>query len=244
MAKPDIKSIKEEEINEEGRIKTGIEGFDRLCKGGFISESINLVMGNAGSGKTIFLLQFLYNGSTKYNENGLYISFEPDVQEIYKTGQKIGMDLEGQHRDGKIIFVKIDDDEIRVKDLQKKISKIVIDNNIKRICFDPLNVLSLNMPEEVNLRKQMFNLVRLFKQLGVCVLLAGEGDEDQDGGYKLTKDILFAKYLVDGIIQLFSSGISSKGDRALRITKMRMTNHIRGPVGMEITDKGINVFKS
>jgi len=50
---------------------TGIEGFDSLCNGGFIRNSSNVIVGGPGSGKTTFMLQFLYNGITKKQENGL-----------------------------------------------------------------------------------------------------------------------------------------------------------------------------
>ena len=47
------------------RINSGVPGFDSLIEGGFESESINLVVGGSGSGKTIFALQFLLEGVKK-----------------------------------------------------------------------------------------------------------------------------------------------------------------------------------
>src|SRR3989338_6735129 len=44
------------------RVPTGIPNFDTLIEGGFLKDSVNLVAGSAGSGKTIFALQFLVNG--------------------------------------------------------------------------------------------------------------------------------------------------------------------------------------
>ena len=68
------------------RCPTGVPGFDDLCDGGFYRDSINAVLGGPGSGKSTFLLQFLYNGVVDYNENGLYVSFEPFVEDIYADG--------------------------------------------------------------------------------------------------------------------------------------------------------------
>ena len=39
------------------RCPSGIEGFDRICQGGFVRNSDNLIIGGPGSGKTTFLLQ-------------------------------------------------------------------------------------------------------------------------------------------------------------------------------------------
>ena len=70
--------VKKAVNGKEIRIVTGIPGFDKLCEGGLIDDSLNLVIGNAGAGKTTFLLQFLYNGATKFNERGIYVSFESE----------------------------------------------------------------------------------------------------------------------------------------------------------------------
>lgn len=226
----------------EKRIKTGIKGFDKLCKGGFVDKSINLVMGNAGSGKSTFLLQFLYNGATEYGQNGLYVSFEQEINDVYRTGKSMGMNFEKLDKQGRFKFIKMHGRHL-VKDLQKRLMKVIIDNNIKRVCLDPINVLSVNLPNEINARKQIFELLVLLKKLGVCVLIAGEADEQNEDFSALSEEITFSKYLVDGIVELFSSGLSGEGDRALRISKMRMTDHFRGPIGMEINDKGIKVLK-
>ena len=39
------------------------------------------------------------------------------------------------------------------------------------------------------------------------------------------------------------SGLGGESDRALRITKMRRTDHYRGPIPMEITNQGIKLTK-
>ena len=58
------------------RIETGIIGFDGLIKGGFPIASTVLLTGSPGTGKTIFGLQYLYNGALKFREKGLYVTFE------------------------------------------------------------------------------------------------------------------------------------------------------------------------
>ena len=44
------------------RVKTGIYGLDELIEGGLPKDSITLVSGNSGTGKTTLSLQYLYNG--------------------------------------------------------------------------------------------------------------------------------------------------------------------------------------
>jgi len=59
--------------NAENRVKVGVPGFDELCHGGFIRDRIYHVFGTSGAGKTIFALQYIYNGATKFDENGIFI---------------------------------------------------------------------------------------------------------------------------------------------------------------------------
>lgn len=223
------------------RTPTGIQGFDKLCGGGLVKDSINLVTGNAGSGKTTFMIQFLYNGATKFNENGLYISFEPEITDIYKAAALQGMNVEKLDAQGKFKVMKVNAG-VSIKEMQDKLIKMIAKYNIKRIALDPINVFAIELPREMTLRRQIYDLLSLLKKLDVCVMIAGESDGESNDIHGLSDEITFCKYSTDGVIELFSSGISGTGDRAIRITKMRMTNHIRGPVGMEITNEGIRVL--
>jgi len=237
-----MKSKKRGENSEE-RCATGIHGFDSLCEGGFISDSVNLLVGNAGAGKTTFILQFLYNGAVKYSQNGLYVSFEPELADIVRAGRKQGMDFEKLEKEGKCSFIKLPT-TMSVREMQNRLTSLVAKNDVKRVCFDPINVFALDLPAEINMRKQIYELVSLLKKLDVCVVIAGESDEEKAEGQALSDEITFSKYLVDGVVEIYSSGLGGQGDRALRIAKMRMTNHARGPVGMQITDSGIKIFNS
>ncbi len=58
------------------RVPTYIPGFDSLVEGGFKEKSVNLVVGGAGTGKTIFAIQFLVDGIRKHGDTGVYITFE------------------------------------------------------------------------------------------------------------------------------------------------------------------------
>ncbi len=64
-------------------VKTGIEGFDQLTGGGFPRNSLILLCGNAGTGKTIFSAHFLYYGAANMLENGVYVSFGESRDAFY-----------------------------------------------------------------------------------------------------------------------------------------------------------------
>ena len=75
------------------RISTGISGLDPLIQGGFKRNSVNLVAGGAGTGKSIFAMQFIIEGLKK-NEPGIYITFEEKKEKVYEDMLEFGWDLE------------------------------------------------------------------------------------------------------------------------------------------------------
>jgi len=81
--------IKRQSDKKRDRAGTGISNFDKMVSGGFERESINLIAGGSGSGKSIFALQFLMEG-VKKGEKVLYITFEEKKEEFYENMKKIG----------------------------------------------------------------------------------------------------------------------------------------------------------
>ena len=95
------------------RCPTGIHGFDKLCEGGLVRGSVNSILGGPGAGKTTFLLQFLWNGVHMHNENGLFISFESDVEDIFKDAIPLGWDFSKLDQEGKCKFIKMAPPDIK-----------------------------------------------------------------------------------------------------------------------------------
>ena len=87
-------------------IKTGIEGLDKVLKGGLRRNSSILVTGAPGTGKSILALQFVYNGAKEQNENGMYISTEEDVLQLRDYAANLGMDLKAMEEKKKVFIIQ------------------------------------------------------------------------------------------------------------------------------------------
>jgi KaiC/GvpD/RAD55 family RecA-like ATPase len=225
------------------RCKTGIPGFDDLCQGGLVRNSVNVITGGPGTGKTTFLLQFLWNGATSFNENGLYCSFEQDITEVAEDARAHGWDLYKLNEEEKVKFVRFSP-ETSIRDLTSELTKLITKHNIQRLCFDPISVLALGQKEESNIRKVIFELSSLMKRLKITTLLTDESLEP-DFTTNQTRDLSktdIIRFLCDSVIFLYDTGISGVADRSLKIKKMRRTNHLRQPVGLLILDNGLEVF--
>ncbi len=226
------------------RCPTGVKGFDKICHGGFVRNSDNLIVGGPGSGKSTFLLQFLWNGATMYNENGLYISFEPDIVDTINDAMAFGWDFTKISGEGRIKFMRFSP-QTSIDDLKSEIVKIVSRFNIRRVCFDPISVLALNMKDPGKMREKIFEISSLMKRFKVTTVFAdesmeGEGIERIAQGEWTKTDIL--RFLSDSVTLFYESGITGVGDRAVKILKMRRTAHLREAVGMQIEENGIQVF--
>ncbi len=227
------------------RCPTGIAGFDKLCQGGFVRNSDNLIVGGPGSGKSTFLLQFLWTGATRFNENGLYCSFEPDIVDTLNDAMTYGWDFSKLSEEGKIKFMRFAP-QTSIEDLKDELTKMISKNEIRRICFDPISVLALSLNDKGKIRETIFELSALMKRLKVTTVfvdesLEGDMGTSNDGDWTKT-DIL--RFLSDSVTIFYESGIAGVGDRAVRVAKMRRTAHERKAVGMKIGDRGIEVIEN
>ncbi len=134
------------------RTKTGIPGFDELCAGGIPKGSLIVLSGDPGSGKSIFCLQFLYNGVVQYNESGLYISLEETKEEILNTAAVFGWDFRKLIQERKLELNTIelyDFDKLR-----DAIEDAVTRVGAKRVVIDPGVIFRLDFEREHDARKR------------------------------------------------------------------------------------------
>ena len=225
------------------RCITGIPGFDKLCEGGLVQGSVNVLLGGPGAGKTTFLLQFLYNGASKFKENGLFISFEPDLTSLEEDAAQLGMDFTKLVDSKKCHFLRLLP-RTEVRDMKEQLATMIKKHDIKRICMDPISVFSISSDKPSDFREAIFDLTVMLKKLNVTIILSDETIEGATGELSLGNGDFKSeplKFLADAVINLYSSGLGGVSDRAVRISKMRRTAHVRGPVGFQITNSGIKV---
>jgi circadian clock protein KaiC len=67
-----------------------IEGFDDICQGGLPIGRSTLISGTSGTGKTVFSLNFLYNGIRQFDEPGIFVTFEESPLDILRNAASFG----------------------------------------------------------------------------------------------------------------------------------------------------------
>ena len=219
------------------RIPTGIPNLDKLVEGGFIKKSTNLVSGDAGSGKTIFAIQFLIQGITKSNEPGIYITFEEKKEEFYQTMLSCGWDLEKLEKQGKFIFLEYTPEQVKNVLLEgggmieTAISKI----KAKRLVIDSISSFALLYTDELKKQQAALNLFDLISKWGCTALLTAQG---KPGG-KNNGISTSLEFEVDSIILLYHRKKQGIRKRAIEILKMRGTKIPEKTFELAINNKGI-----
>ncbi len=221
-----------------------IPNLDEILEGGFIKPSIVIVAGAAGSGKTTFGAQSLFNAARK-GETCLFIStLSESPAMINNYMSRFNFFDQTLYETNKMNIVSISESLLRkghgelIEFINKKISLI----RPARIAIDPVTVLgdllrsSDNKPISDDERRAFyFDLFTSMKSWNILVILTGEFILED-----LRKSVV--GYLTDGIIFLSEDVIGMRVERNLRILKMRGQKYVSGKHSMDIRDEGIVIF--
>jgi hypothetical protein len=90
---------------ESALISTGIAGLDVILRQGIPRDNVILVEGAAGTGKTLFGLEFIYRGATHYDEPGLIVSFEVSPRKLIRDAASFGWDLEALQQQNRLKLI-------------------------------------------------------------------------------------------------------------------------------------------
>ena len=220
------------------RISTGIPGLDKLVSGGFKKNSVNLVTGGAGSGKTIFAMQFIIEGLKK-GEPGIYITFEEKKKKFYEDMLGLGWNLQKYEDEKKFVFLEYTPEQVK-KVLTEGggiVEAIIEKIKAQRLVIDSITSFSLLYEDELTKKEASLSLFELIDKWNCTGILTSQ-DEGKEG-YTVSAALEFE---VDGIIVLYH--VKQKGirKRALEILKMRGTKIPEKTVVLEITSNGIKIY--
>ena len=120
------------------RVSTGIEKFDVLIQGGFPKQSITLISGSPGSGKSIFCFHFLNEG-VKNNEKILYLTLDKQEEGLIFQAKNLGFDFQDAIEQGTAKFRYLD---INQKLIYESMSEEILNGGYDRIILDSITPLS------------------------------------------------------------------------------------------------------
>lgn len=240
------------------RIATGINGLDELVGGGFPEGRTILVVGGPGSGKTILCSQFLYKGIYENQENAVFVSLDEGKESFLTEMHQFGWDFRKAEEERKFAFIdatrmsrvamlkeklyKEESKSLRGKALSidkliEELQARIAQTNAKRVVVDTLAALIYRVPDPIERRTTIVDLIESLADLKVTSLVTTEL-----GYLSLERNALEEEFLVHGVIMmqtLFSGGTTT---RAIQVEKMRGAKANPSLVPYTIDRSGIEVF--
>jgi KaiC/GvpD/RAD55 family RecA-like ATPase len=223
-------------IKKMDRVPSGIPGLDELIEGGFVPNSVIMIAGEAGTGKTIFCTQYIWNALCM-GDNGVYVTLQQTSDEIRNDVAIFGRDFRRaeEMNQCRIVFIEPQD----IKKIIETILRNVKDIKAKRVAIDSISMICEYAEKRKDVRYNLGYLLRQLKKMDVTTITTSEVEE----GSSLLSRHGIEEFLVDGVIVL-KCGVDVVGGkpRSLYIKKMRRTKHDLNTHPFEITDKGIRVI--
>jgi circadian clock protein KaiC len=218
------------------RVSSGNVQADKILHGGFPANSINLIIGQPGSGKTVFSQQLaFYNADDK--RPILYVTTlaEP-VSKVVRHVQRFPF-FDANKIGSAIHYEDIGTDLAKngIKVLVTLLKEAIKSIGPKIIIIDSFKVLHDLAPSVSEMRRILFELTGLLTAYETTAFLLGDYSDDD---VKVSPE--FA--VVDSIVQLLRSGQSTRDERFLRVLKLRDSAYIEGLHGFRITAKGLDIY--
>ncbi len=223
---------------------TGISGFDDVTLGGLPVGRPSLVCGAAGCGKTLFAVTFLVNGATRFDEPGVFMSFEERAEDLAANVASLGYDLDGLVAGGMLAIdhVRVERSEIEesgeydLEGLFVRLGFAVDSIGAKRVVLDTIETLFSGFSDLALLRAELRRLFAWLKERGLTAVITGER-----GAGQLTRQGL-EEYVSDCVVLLDNRVEDQITTRRLRVVKYRGSAHGTNEYPFLIDGDGISVL--
>jgi circadian clock protein KaiC len=201
--------------------------------GGLPRRRTTVLIGPAGSAKTVFSGQFLAEGARR-GEPGVFVSFEEPAADLRTNFATLGWELEEWERDGLWQFVDasplsgIDDVEHGAYNFEGLVARIghAIDQTAaERIVLDSFAAVFADLSDAVAVRSQLRELVVNLRKMGLTVVLTAENvgsDSLAESRYGVEE------FVADNVVILRNSLDDEKRRRTVEVLKMRGAMHRKG----------------
>jgi len=225
------------------RVSTGIDGFDEMSCGGFPAGSVNFLTGEAGSGKTLFSMEFAVEGGRR-GEKTVYISVNDtaEADTLRRAAEEYDIPL-GEAIDKNLLRL-YDYDGLKdrtgqaivdFEDMARSIDTILAPTEADRVVIDSVAGLGSDTKSRGDIRKSVLRFIRRLRENDMTALLVTE----KRGG-SLTRYGV-EEHVGDSLVVLGLDRMENRMERSVHVHKMRFTSHDMSFRPMEITDDGMVV---
>jgi circadian clock protein KaiC len=217
-------------------MQSGIAGLDGLLGGGVETGSSTLILGPAGTGKSLMAIVFIVAAVARGEKAALFV-FDEELGLLFSRMKGLGIDLEAMQRKGSLFIDQVDAAELSPGEFAHRVRRRVDEDHIKTVVIDSLNGYQAAMPEENSLILHMHELLQYLNRQGAATFMT-VAQHGLVGDMKAPVDVT---YLADTVILLRYFEALGVVRRAVSVIKKRTGAHEATIREYRIDNRGLTI---
>ena len=201
-------------------LKSHSRELNTLLGGGIERGSSTLVLGPAGTGKSLLVLSFAIQAIERREKAAVFV-FDEELGLLFERAKGLGFDLAGLSEKGNLIIEQIDAAELAPGEFAQRVRHCVEEHQARTVVIDSLNGYQAAMPEEKQLLLHMHELLKFLNRQGASTFLT-VAQHGLVGDMKAPVDVT---YLADTVILLRYFEAMGRVRRAISVIKKRTSAH-------------------
>jgi len=201
-------------------LRTESPELNALLGGGVERGSSVLILGPAGTGKSLLALTFVV-GAIKRGERAAMFVFDEELGLLFERAKGLGIDLQELSDSENLVIEQIDAAEMTPGELSERVRACVEEHHARTVVIDSLNGYQAAMPEEQALILHMHELLQYLNRQGASTFLT-VAQHGLVGDMKAPVDVT---YLADTVILLRYFEAYGRVRRAISVIKKRTSAH-------------------
>ena len=201
-------------------LATESKALNSLLGGGVERGSSVLILGPAGTGKSLLALTFVV-GAINRGEKAAMFVFDEELGLLFERAKGLGIDLQPMIDKDQLVIEQVDAAELTPGELSARVRHCVEENEARTVVIDSLNGYQAAMPGEQALILHMHELLQYLNRRGASTFLT-VAQHGLVGDMKAPVDVT---YLADTVILLRYFEALGRVRRAISIIKKRAGAH-------------------
>jgi circadian clock protein KaiC len=202
------------------RISSGSSELDAMCGGGFFRDSIILLSGATGCGKTLMVAEFM-RGAIKNDDRCMIFAFEESREQLFRNASGWGIDFKKMDDKGNLKVICAYPEVAGLEDHLIKIKMEIEAFKPQRVAIDSLSALE-RVSNEKSFREFVISLTSFIKEKEIAGVLTST-TETLMGGSSVTEAHISS--ITDAIVLLRYVEMWGELKRAITVLKMRGSLH-------------------
>jgi circadian clock protein KaiC len=215
---------------------TGIAGLDQLMGGGIERGSSCLVLGPAGTGKSLLTLYFVLSTIQRGERAAIFV-FDEELGLLFDRVRALGIELQPLVDSKQLMVQQVDAAELSPGEFTANVRRCVDKMGIKTVVIDSLNGYQAAMPEEQFLVLHIHELLQYLNRQGASTFLT-VAQHGLVGDMKAPVDVT---YLADTVLLLRYFEATGDVRRAMSVIKKRSGGHEKAIREYTISENGLEV---